>query len=850
MVRSAIKGVLAHKVRLGLTALAIVLGVSLVSGTFIFTDTINRQFNTLLDDIFAGIDVSVRKAQPDFSGFEEPFAADVLEDVLAVDGVQYAEGGVSSITAQIIDRDGNPVGGNGPPTFGFSWGEMAALNPLKIKEGNGRAPAAPGEVGIDANTVSNNDFALGDTVTVVTAAGPQQFELVAIMSFGDSDSLLGATLTAFELDEARRLFGFEDQFTSISIIADEGVSADELTSRIEAALPTGLEAVTGETQQNEQADQINEGLSFISIGLLAFAGVAIFVGGFIIQNTFRIIVAQRTRELALMRAVGATARQVTWLVVLEAVLVGVFASVVGIAFGFGMALAIRGLMNAVGFGLPAASLLLLPRTIVVGLLVGVVLTVASAVLPARRASRVPPVAAMREDLATPKRKSFRTRTIWGVAITALGIIGLLVGLFGGVDNAIALVGAGAAVMFVGISILAPLAAQPVADLVGRPIARLYGVSGTLARENTKRQPRRTASTASALMIGVALVAFFTIFAASTKASVEETIFELFPADLTVQSSSQTDPELPAPFSPAFTAEMRELDELAVVSAMQFGRIDIAGSTQLIGAVEPQTIGQVFALEPVGDALTALQASNSMLVSTERLESEGWVVGSTVDVEFSATGVVPITIAGAFEANDFANFYFSTETYADNFTVLGDGVVFANAAEGVTLEAAQQAVDGIAEPYGNVKVQTKSEIVGEAEDQIDLALTLFNGLLFFAVMIAVLGITNTLALSIYERTREIGLLRAVGMVRRQVRRMVRWEAVIIALFGAILGVVIGIFFGWAVIQALSDEGLGEFAIPYGQVVLALVLAGFAGVIAAIWPARKAARLNILEAIGYE
>ncbi|MFQ5555193.1 MAG: ABC transporter permease [Acidimicrobiia bacterium] len=850
MVRAAIKGVLAHKVRLGLTALAIVLGVSLVSGTFIFTDTINRQFDTLLDDIFAGIDVTVRKATGDFTDAEEPFSASVFEDITATDGVRVAEGGVSTLTAQILDAEGEPIGGQGPPTLGFSWGEVEALNPLRIKEGAGRAPAAPGEVGIDANTVENNDFALGDMVTVVTQSGPEEFELVGVMSFGDSDSLLGATLTAFEIDEARRLFGFGDEYTSISVVAAEGVAAEDLITRIEVVLPAELEAVTGQTQQDEEVDAISEGVGFITIGLLAFAGVSIFVGAFIIQNTFRIIVAQRTRELALMRAIGATARQVTWMVIVEAVIVGFVASVVGIAFGFGLAVAIRALLNAVGLGIPAASLILLPRTIIVGLVVGMVLTVVSAALPARRASRVPPVAAMREELATPKRRTLRKRAIAGSGVTGAGILALLVGLFGGVSNGIAIVGLGAAVTFVGVSILAPLAARPVADLIGRPVARVYGVSGVLARENTKRKPRRTASTASALMIGVALVAFFTIFAASTKASVEETIFELFPADLTVQSTNQSDPELPASFSPAFTDEIRDLDELETVSALQFGRVEILGTTELIGGIDPDTIGQVFALEPEGDALAALDTPNTILVSRSTADTLGWAVGQSIDVEYASTGIVPTEIAGIYGADDFTDFYLSSDTFAANFTVQGDGVVFANAADGFTLQQAQERVEDVAVPFGNVKVQSKSELVTEAEGQIDQALALFNGLLFFAVVIAVLGITNTLALSIYERTREIGLLRAVGMVRRQVRRMVRWEAVIIALFGAILGVVIGIFFGWSVIKALEDEGFGAFAIPYGQVVLALFMAGFAGVLAAIWPARKAARLNILEAISYE
>ncbi len=584
--------------------------------------------------------------------------------------------------------------------------------------------------------------------------------------------------------------------------------------------------------------------------MLVFAGVSVFVGGFIIQNTFRIIVAQRTRELALLRAVGATGRQVIVLVVLEAIITAVFASIIGIGVGIGISIGIRALMNAVGFGIPPGDLILLPRTIVVGMIVGVGLTVASSILPARKAAKVPPVAAMREEAARPPRRTLRRRAIVGTSVTGLGALALFVGLFGGVENGISLVGLGAAVLFIGVSALAPLAARPVADFIGRPLPRLFGVSGQLARENTKRKPRRTASTASALMIGVALVAFFSVFAASTKASVEQTVFEVFPADLTVQSKNQTDPELPSPFSPAFTAEIRALPELEVVSAMQFGRMEIGDMEALFGAVEPDSINQVFALKPRGDALARLTELNTVMIAATVLEEEGWAIGETLTVTYPAGGDVATTIAGTFDGDDFGDFYISRATYSANNTDIGDGLAFARAAEGVTVEEAQMAVNEVAERFGNVKVQTKTELIEEAEDQINQALSLFTGLLLFAVLIAILGITNTLALSIFERTREIGLLRAVGMARRQVRRMVRWEAVIIALFGALLGVVLGIFLGWAVTRALADEGLGAFSIPIGQVITAFILAGLGGVIAAIWPARKAARLNVLEAISYE
>ena len=850
MVRTALKSVLAHKVRLLLTGVAIVLGVSLVAGTFIFTDTINAQFGSLLDEIYEGTDVSVRSAGGDFSAATEPFPESVYDDVVAVDGVQAADGGVSSISAQVLDSEGIPVGGQGPPTLGFSWGETAALNPMQIKEGNGSAPSGPGEVVLDINTANNAGLMIGDTVTVVAFNGPEDFELVGLSSFGDADSLLGATLIAFELEEARRVFGYGDELTGIVVQAESGVDAADLTIAISEVLPAGVEAVTGETEQNEQAADINEGLSFLSIGLLAFAGVAVFVGGFIIQNTFRIIIAQRTRELALLRALGATARQVRSMVIIEALIVGVIGSVVGIAFGALLALGIRALMNAIGLGIPQSTLVLLPRTIIVAMTVGVVLTVASALLPARKASRIPPIAALREDASRTPRRSLHRRAVSGMVITAVGVALLGVGLFSSFGNALVFVAAGAAIGFVGVSVLAPLAARPLADIIGWPLPKLFGVSGQLAKENTKRQPRRTASTASALMIGVALVVFFSVFASSTKASVSETIFELFPADISFQSTNQNDPEVPAVMSPQFTDDLRTHDELQVVSAMQFGKVVVLDDERLIGAIDPATIEQVFSLGADDGAIAALSQPNSVIVSESYLDETDLAVGGVVTVEYLTTGAVDSEIVGVFEASEFSDIYISTATYKSNFRYEGDAVVFSNTAEGVTVAEAQEAIAPTVASYGNVKAQTKSDIVSEAETQIDQALALFTGLLFFAVIIAVLGITNTLTLSVYERTREIGLLRAIGMTRRQVRRMIRWEAVIVATFGAILGVGIGIVLGWSVVRALADQGLGAFDIPFGQVILALVLAAFAGVFAAIWPARKAARMNILDAISSE
>lgn len=843
MLKAAIKGVFAHKIRLALTAVAIVLGVAFVSGTYVFTDTIQSRFDSLLGDALGGLDVNVRPVAADFGNEALTLDASVLDAVRAVDGVAVAEGSVDGY-AQPLTKDGEAIGGQGPPNLGFSWTSDDALNPLRLDEGNGRAPEGPGEVVIDLAVAREHDFAVGDTVTILfETVPPQEFTVVGLASFGSEDNLAGATLSVFELSEAQRVFGLENQFTTIEVRAEQGIEPETLAASIGAVLPDGVEAVTGQQQADEELDQVAEGLGFLNTALLAFAGVAIFVGAFIIQNTFRIIVAQRTRELALMRAIGATGRQVVGMVLIEALVVALIASAAGVGFGVLLAIGLRGAMEAIGFGgIPQGALTILPRTVIVGMTVGVVVTLFSAILPARRASSVPPVAAMREQVAGSQRKSLRNRAIIGTAVTSAGLAVLLFGLFGGPGNAIAYVGFGAMLLFLGVSTLAPLAARPIASVVGAPLPRLFGVAGNLAQQNTKRQPRRTASTASALMIGVALVAFVGIFAASTKASVEDNILGSFPADLSV-SSTNFETGVPA----VFVDEMRRLPELESVTAVQGGAIRVDGAQGFLAAADPNTVADVFSIDASPGALEALD-TDGVLLSAGELDARGLTIGDTIALEFARTGVQDFDIVGTFEEETFGAYFISDVAYAENFGSDFAFIVFANAAG--DLDTARAALDRAAAENPTLQVQNKSEVVADAEMQIDQILSLLWMLLGLAVLIAVFGITNTLALSVFERTREIGLLRAVGMGRRSVRSMIRWEAVIIALFGALLGLGLGVVFGWSVVEALSDEGLGSFTVPWGQMVIYLVLAAIAGVIAAIFPARNAARLNVLEAIAYE
>ncbi|MEA2009838.1 MAG: FtsX-like permease family protein [Actinomycetota bacterium] len=848
MFRAAIKGVFANKMRLSLTAFAIVIGVAFVAASFVFTDTISARFDALLDTSATGVDVYVRPAPPEtgdtFQNAEfGSIPESTLEAVVASPGVRIAEGGVVGF-AQIVNKEGEAVGGQGPPTLGYSWSIDSSMSPVTIKDGNGRGPEMAGEVVIDANSAKGNDLVLGDAITILTIGAPEDFVIVGIASFGESDSLAGATLSMFTLEEAQRLFDLEGRFSAISVAAEPGVTPEELAANISTTTNGDIEVVTAEESNDEQLEAISEGLGFLNIALLAFAAVAVFVGAFIISNTFRIIVAQRTKELALLRAIGATGRQVTWMVVIEALIVGFVASVIGIGVGALLAVGLAAIMNA-AFSMPNGPLTLLPRTVLVGMAVGLVVTLVSSLLPARKAARIPPVAAMSEELARPKRRSLHVRAVAGSITIGVGIAALLAGLFTSLSGGIWFVAVGALVFFLGVSIIAPLAAGPIATVLGWPLPKMFGVAGQLAQDNTRRQPRRTASTASALMIGVALVVFVAVFGASIKSSISSSVTDTFPGDFSVQSTN-----FAVGVSPTFTDEIRALSEIGDVSTLKIGNATVEGSDTLIVAVDPATIDTVTSIDVSDGAFEALAETNGVIVLESIMKENDWSVGDSVTIVYPQDPGGLTEIAGTMASTNFGEFIITQSAYAIGFSNPTDFYVFANGADGVTIDDARAAIDGVASDYPNVKVQNKSELIADAEAQIDQMLVLFTGLLFLAIIIAVLGITNTLALAIIERTREIGLLRAVGMVRRQVRRMIRWEAVIIALFGAVMGVGVGLFLGWAVVRALADEGLGSFAVPGSQIVLLVLLAAVAGVIAAIYPSWKASRLNVLEAIAYE
>jgi putative ABC transport system permease protein len=849
MLRATIKSLLARKLRLLLTALAVVLGVGFTAGTFILTDTALASFDDLFGQAYSNVDVVVQARQAftptggggGGGGGQElnPVPESLLPKIQAVPGVRFAEGSVQAF-AQIIDpATGKSITTGGAPTIGSSW--SANLSAFTLVEG--AAPAGPHQVVIDAGTAEGHQLAVGQQVRIGTFAGTDAYTISGVVRFGSSNSLLGASFAIFDLPTAQRLFDREGTFDFIYVQGDGSATPEQLAERISGVLPSGYQAITGATAASEQQDQVNEGLGFLRTGLLVFGFVALFVGAFIIFNTFNIVVTQRSRELALFRALGARRRQVMTSVLVEAAVVGLVASIVGVLVGMVLAIGLKALVGAIGLKLPPTALVVEARTIIVSLILGTGITIAAAISPARRASRLAPIEALRES--TTPSSSIRRRVIIGSLVTVGGIGALAAGLFGGVSNAGIVVGLGAGLTFVGVAMLSPLVARPIASILGRPFRR--SISGKLGGENANRNPRRTASTAAALMIGLGLVAFVAVFAASLKSSVTAVLDRTIRSDLMLTASQFS------PFSPQLAKDLAGDPNFSAVSALRQGaEAKVGSSTTFPVGIDPATITDVANIEMDAGSITDLSGPDTVAVSRTEADSKNFTVGETLQMEFARTGTQTLTVVGIFEPNALLNDYaVSLETYDANVAQQLDSVVFLKYAPGVDQAAARGGVEAlVARDYPSVDVNDQEQTKQAYVMQVDQIFAIVYVLLILSVFISAFGIVNTLGLSIYERIRELGLLRAVGMSKRQVKRMIRVEAVIIAVLGALLGLVVGILFGWALQRALSDVGIDRLAIPVVQLVLMLIVAALIGVIAAILPARRASRINVLEAITYE
>ncbi|MEP7059400.1 MAG: FtsX-like permease family protein [Actinomycetota bacterium] len=847
MWRATIKSLLARKLRLALTAMAVVLGVGFMAGTLIITDTALHSFDGLFGDVYQGTDVVVQAKtafMPDQGGpgggggqLGDPIPADVLAKVQAIPGVKAADGDVAGL-AQITDpATGDAIQNGGAPTIGNSWDPGVT----SLIVASGREPSGPTDVLIDAGTAADHHLSVGQSIQVVSTTGSGRFTISGIGRYANSDSLLGATLAIFDLHTAQELFDMGDQYSFIYVASDPGVTPVQLASRVQNALPDGFEAVTSASAAESQSADVNKGLGFLRTALLVFAFVSLFVGAFIIFNTFNIVVTQRTRELALLRALGAGRRQVMTSVLSESVLVGLTASLVGVLVGVGLAVVLRGLLGALGLKLPTGSLVIASRTFIVSLVVGTVITGVAALSPARRASRVSPIEALREGAAPPA--SLRRRVVGGSLVTAAGVAALLGGLFGGVSNGAALVGLGAMLTFIGVAMLSPLVTEPLGVLLGAPLRR--AAPGRLGLENAKRNPRRTASTSSALMIGLGLVVFVSVFAASLRASVTSTLDAVLRADYTVSTTSFQ------PFSPQVSTDVGAVPGVEAASALRQAQVKIGASSTFVVGVDPASFPKVANVTMESGSFADLNTAGTIIVSHGAALTKHLAVGDTLTTTFPRSGAEHLRVVGVFEQNSLLNDYaISLPTYEANVSQQLDFAVFVTLAPEANPTSVRAGINAVLKRYPDVELSDQTQFKEKEIAQIDQILGLVGGLLALSVLISLFGIVNTLALSNYERIRELGLLRAVGMSRGQIRRMIRSEAVVIALIGAILGLIVGVAFGWAMQRALADQGVSRLSVPFGQLLIMLVIAALLGVVAAIWPARKAAKIDVLQAISYE
>jgi putative ABC transport system permease protein len=822
---------------------AVILGISFLAGTLIFTDSVQRAFDELFATVFETTDAQVRASETVDAGFGIELRGrideSVLQTVQAVDGVEVAAGFVQG-TATVIGKDGEPVGnpGQGPPTFGFSWDDDPELNQFTIREG--RAPAGPSDVVLDGNTADLGDYQVGDTVRVLTAAGSRDFELVGIAQFGESNSIGGATTALFDLETTQQLLGAVGELDAISVRAAPGISEEEIVEQISAELGEGVEAITGTEATEENQDAIAQGLSFFNIFLLAFAIIALFVSAFVIYNTFAILVAQRTRELALLRAIGASRGQVLTSVFVEALIVGLVGSLLGVGLGVALSFGLSAMLEAFGIELPSGGLVIQPSTVIVSVLVGTIVTLFSAVFPAVTASRITPIEALRESAAEPWNRN-NVRFLTGLLITVLGGIAILFGLL---QPELALAGVGIGTMFVGVFVLGPTIARPVSRVLGAPIARLRGTTGGIAQQNAMRNPKRTARTAAALMIGVALVAGVTVLASTLAATIEDTVGEQFTGDIAVDSGSFGPG---GGFSPLLTAEIAEIDGVETAASLRVAIGEVEGEGDFIGVVDPAVAFDVLDVG-ITQGQPADLTDSTVFLFEDKAADLGLGLGDNLEIKFLDGTIRELTVAGVYSEAAFVGNYaitqgLSASTGAEQL----EFVAYVRVADGFTIEEVRPAIDAAAADYPNVTVQDREEYIETQSASLDQLLGLIYGLLGLAVIIAAFGIANTLRLSVIERTHEIGLLRAVGMTQGQVRSTIRWEAVITALFGAVLGIVLGLFFGYAIVYALRDQGVTSFSVPIPALVVVVVLAALVGVVSAILPARRAARLDILESI---
>ncbi len=773
----------------------------------------------------------------------------MLRHVERIDGVDKVEGSIFDQNGTILDADGEELSGGFSPKF------IASAHVADRFEGfeyaDGHAPRSAGEVAVDRSTAKREDLELGDRIYIQGNAPKKAYSIVGITRIAGVDSFGGATVALLTLPEAQRVTAKQDQYDEIKVAAQPGVSADELARRVDQALGGSVDVRTGADEARDQSDDIREDLSFLTIALLAFAGISLFVGAFLIFNTFSITVAQRMRELALLRTLGATRGQVLRSVLGEGLVIGIGGSMIGLGLGVLAAAGIRALFKAIGVEMPSNGTVIETRTVVVSLAVGTIVTLVSSLAPALRAMRVPPVAALREGAVLPPGRGHRWVTPIAGLLTAAGIALMSAGLFliGDSGGALSAVGGGAAALFLGIALLSPRLVPPLATLIGRPLERAFGLTGRLARENSVRHPGRTAVTAAALMVGIALVTFASIFAASARETIAGAVDRNVLGQLVVQNSDDF-----SSFSTGASQAVARADGVAATSGTRWAEAIVGDEDDNVdvNGVDAATLMSVYDLklhEGSADAVRRLD-EHTVVIDKEYAEEHNHAIGDTLTVTTPTNARIDLRVVAV--ADDDAalasDLIVSNKLVTARFGLPRDNLVFVGLERGVDAAAAKRRINAsLKRDFPEVEVLTAQEFKDDQAGQVDQLLGLIYGLLSLAIVVSLFGIVNTLVLSISERTREIGMLRAVGTTRRQIKRMIRAESVITALIGGVLGSALGIALATLVSRPIDDF---EFAVPVGSLVVVLILGALAGVLAAIWPARRAARLDVLEALAYE
>ncbi|GGW28760.1 ABC transporter permease [Streptomyces griseoloalbus] len=845
--RLSVSSLRAHKRRFAGTFLAVFLGVAFLAGTLVMGDTLRASFDSMFGNAAAGTDAVVRSADAittpgESQGVRQPVAADLVRTVERVPGVAAAAPDMQG-AGQLVAADGEPIGGQGPPTVAGNWIADPELNPYRLAEG--RAPRKSGEVVVNRGTAERGGLDIGDT-TVLRTPDPVEVTIVGLATFGGEDGMAQVTFTGMTRADAEKyLTARAGEAASILVRAGPGVSQDELVDRLTPALPEGVEAVTGRQSAEENNEMISgQFLGIFTLFLLVFSGVALLVATFSIHNTFAIVVAQRTRESALLRALGASRRQVTAATLVEAGVVAVTASAAGLAGGIGIAAGLQALFPAIGFPFPEGALVIGAVSLLLPLAVGVVVCLGSALLPAVRAGRTAPLAALRETAVDTSGAS-RTRAVAGTGLAALAVAVTLTGVL--VSPSVWPAGTGAVLALVSFVVLGPVACSTAVRVLGGPLDRLRGVTGSLARRNALRSPKRTAATASALMIGVAVVALFTVFGASLKATMDQTVARSFAGDVAVSAPSYGAGG--SGLSPRLADAVAELPEVDTAVGLGRGVAEVDGEGRALTVTDPVALRRTFDLGEVEGSLAAL-GTDGIAVTEQEADRLGVGPGDTTRLTFTDGEERTFTVRAVYGQSELAGDYVITRAaWAPHRTQDADTLVAVTFADGVDGETGKAAVAAVADDYGNPEVQTRDEYAQSSAAGIDMMLTLVYALLALAVLIALLGIANTLTLAIHERTRELGLLRAVGQTRSQLRAMVRWESVLVAAFGTAGGLALGAFLGWVLVEASDGASDSAFAFAMPPVQLAVVaLVGLAaGVLAGLRPARRAARLDVLRAV---